>query len=84
VTTNLLSGTLEELMKKLMAATVVLSALGSPALADFWIVRESPIGPCSVVANRPNDTRIEVVGGKTYRTRAEAERDMSAACKQSD
>ncbi len=30
---------------KLLAAAVVMAAFATPALADFWIVREGPSGP---------------------------------------
>jgi hypothetical protein len=39
---------------KLLAAAVAISAFATPALADFWIVREGPTGKCTIVENPPN------------------------------
>jgi hypothetical protein len=66
---------------KLLAVTVVLVASTAPALADFFIVREGPTGPCRIVETRPTDTKIIVVGDKAYKVRAEAEREMAVVCK---
>ena len=45
---------------KLLAATVAVVAFATPALADFFIVREGPSGPCRIVETRPTDTKIVV------------------------
>jgi hypothetical protein len=66
---------------KLLAATVAIVAFATPALADFFIVREGPSGPCRIVESRPTDTKIVVVGGKAYKVRAEAEKEMLVVCK---
>jgi len=63
---------------KLLSATVAalgITAISTPALADFWIVREGPTGKCMVVDRKPTDSKIIVGGdGKVYTTRAEAEK----------
>jgi hypothetical protein len=66
---------------KLLAASVVLVASAAPALADFFIVREGPTGPCRIVETRPTDTKIVVVGDKVFKVRSEAEREMAVLCK---
>jgi hypothetical protein len=66
---------------KLLAATMVIAAFATPALADFFIVREGPTGPCRVVETRPTDTKIVVVGDKAYKVRAEAEKELAVVCK---
>jgi len=43
-------------------------------------VREGT-GPCRIVEVRPTDTKIVVVGNKTYTVRAEAEKEMAVVCK---
>jgi hypothetical protein len=67
-------------MKILIAAALV-TAVATPALADFWIVREGPTGSCRIVETRPTDTKIVVIGNKAYKVRAEAEREMKVVCK---
>lgn len=68
-------------MKTLIAATVAFAALATPALADFWIVRDSPTAQCRIVETRPADAKIVVVGDKVYKTRVEAEKEIAVACK---
>jgi hypothetical protein len=68
-------------MKTLIAAAAVATAFATPALADFFIVREGPTGPCRIVETRPTDTKIVVVGNKVYKVRAEAEKELAVVCK---
>lgn len=70
---------------KLLSATVAafgIAAIATPALADFWIVREGVTGKCIVVDRKPTDSKIIVGGdGKIYTTRAEAEKQVAVVCK---
>ena len=71
---------------KLLSATVAalgIAAIATPALADFWIVREGPTGKCMVVDRKPTDSKVVIVGGdgKVYTTRAEAEKQLTVVCK---
>jgi hypothetical protein len=66
---------------KMLAAAIAATAFATPALADFFIVREGPSGPCRVVETRPTDTKIVVVGNKAYKVRAEAEKEIAVVCK---
>jgi hypothetical protein len=69
-------------MKKIFIATVIaVGTFATPALADFFIVREGPTGPCRVVETRPTDTKIVVIGNKAYKTRAEADKEVTVVCK---
>lgn len=65
---------------KLLAVAIAATAFATPAFADFFIVREGT-GPCRIVETRPTDTKIIVVGNKTYTVRAEAEKEMAVVCK---
>ena len=45
---------------KVLSATVAafgIAAIATPALADFWIVREGPTGKCMVVDRKPTDSK---------------------------
>lgn len=66
--------------KTLLATAFVAAAFATPALADFYIVREGS-GPCRVVETRPTDTKIVIIGNKVYKERAEAEREIAVVCK---
>jgi hypothetical protein len=71
---------------KLLSATVAafgIAAIATPALADFWIVREGSTGKCMVVDRKPTDSKMIVVGGdgKLYATRAEAEKQVAVVCR---
>jgi hypothetical protein len=62
---------------KLLAATIVIAALTTPALADFWIVQDSSTKRCNIVEQRPTTTTTTmIVGNKEYKTRIEAENQM--------
>jgi len=65
---------------KLIAAAIAATAFATPALADFFIVRDGPAGPCRIVETRPTDAKTVVVG-KAYKTRGEAESDVLVICK---
>ncbi|MFL6798706.1 MAG: hypothetical protein ACJ8F3_14945 [Xanthobacteraceae bacterium] len=67
--------------KAAFAAALALSAVATPALADYFIVREGPKGPCRVVETRPTQTTIVVVGDKAYKTQDEAQKQVSVVCK---
>jgi hypothetical protein len=66
---------------KIIASVAALLAIATPALADFWIVRDSATGPCRIVDVKPTDTKIIVVGNKTYTVRADADKDLLVVCK---
>jgi hypothetical protein len=61
---------------KLLAATVVVAAFATPALADFWIVQDSSSRRCNIVEQRPTTTTTTIVGNREFKTRAEAESQM--------
>ena len=61
---------------KLLAATVVVAAFTTPALADFWIVQDSSTKRCNIVEQRPTTTTTMIVGDREYKTRVEAESQM--------
>jgi hypothetical protein len=67
-------------MKKIILAAGIAAMCATPAFADFFIVREGT-GPCRVVETRPTDTKIVVVGGKAYKVREEAEKEIAVVCK---
>ena len=61
---------------------VLLLALPSPALANWWIVRSSD-KKCLVVDIEPmgKDKSVTKIGEKVYLTREEAEEDVKRLCK---
>jgi hypothetical protein len=66
----------------LLSATVAafgIAAIATPALADFWIVREGSTGKCMMVDRKPTDSKIIIVGGngKVCTTRADAEKELT-------
>jgi hypothetical protein len=68
-------------MKKLIIATSLVGFIATPALADFYIVRESPTADCKIVETKPADTKIVVIGNKVYKTRDEATKELAVVCK---
>ena len=67
-------------MKRMLAAAIGATLFATPALADFFIVREGASGPCRVVDARPTDGRTIVVGNKAYAVRADAEGQIATVC----
>ena len=65
----------------LIAGALAAAAFATPALADYYIVREGPSGQCRVVETRPTETKIVVIGNKAYKTRAEADKEVTVVCK---
>lgn len=63
------------------AATIAAIAFTTPALADFYIVRDSPTAECRVVEQKPTDTKVTVVGNTVYKTREEATKQVTTVCK---
>ena len=67
-------------MKAVLIAAVAVGALCTPALADFWIVRDSPTAECRVVETKPTDTKV-IIGDKVYKSRDEATKEITTVCK---
>lgn len=67
--------------KIVLAAALATGILATPAFADFWIVRESPTAQCKIVTTKPSETKITIVGNTVYKTREEATKEMTTACK---
>jgi vancomycin permeability regulator SanA len=63
---------------KVIAATVLLAAFVTPALAaEFYIVQDTTSKKCTIVEKKPTVSTMVVVGdGKVYTTKAEAEGAM--------
>jgi len=77
--TNILE---ENVLKQVFIAALAIATLVSPAFADFFIVREGNAGQCRIVETRPTDSKIIVVGNKVYKTRDEAQKELTVVCKQ--
>jgi len=68
-------------MKRIMLVAVAAATFATPAFADFYIVREGNAGQCRIVETKPTDTKIIVVGNQVYKTRADAEKQLTVVCK---
>jgi hypothetical protein len=68
-------------MKRILLAAVAVGVLSTPALADFWIVRDSPTAECRIVETKPADTKVTIVGNTVYKTRDEATKELTTVCK---
>jgi len=68
---------------KMLAAAIAFAAIATPAFAQFWIVRDGPIGRCVVVDKEPTVGTIVIAGGQSrfYATRVEAETDAQTMCR---
>jgi hypothetical protein len=69
-----------------LVVSAALIAVATPALAtDYYVVREAQTGKCSVKTERPDGTKLVMVGTKTYASEKEAKAAKKAAdeCKKS-
>ncbi len=64
----------------LLAAAAALPA-AAPAYANYYIVRESPAGPCRIVDGKPADSTRIVGTDRYYTDRSVAEKEMPLLCK---
>jgi hypothetical protein len=72
----------KRIMPVLLAAAAALpAAAGAPAFADYYIVRESPAGPCRIVDGKPADSTRIVGTDRYYTDRRVAEKEMPLLCK---
>jgi len=69
----------ETLMKKILAATLLV-AFVTPALAadEFYVVQDVKTKKCTIVDKKPTTTETTVVGNGVYKTRVEAETGMKS------
>lgn len=70
----------KRIMPMLLAAATALPA-AAPAFADYYIVRESPTGPCRIVDKKPADSKTIVGTDRYYTDRGAAEKEMPLLCK---
>jgi hypothetical protein len=70
---------MENMMKKLFVAAIVV-AMATPALAaEFYVVQDVKTKKCTIVDKKPTATTTTVVGdGKVFTTRTEAETGMKS------
>jgi hypothetical protein len=78
--TNKLDSREENMKTRILQAAIAATVFGTPAFADYFIVREGSSGPCTVIESRPTDTKTVVIGNRAYAARAEAEREIATVC----
>jgi hypothetical protein len=68
-------------MKKLLLAATLIT-FATPALAqEYYIVRDSSTKKCTVTETRPSSNTVVVMGnGKVYKSRADADREITTVC----
>jgi hypothetical protein len=72
----------EAAMRILFVTLVMTTAFTSQCLAAYFIVRDSPAQPCRIVAERPTDTKLVIVGNKDgYKEQTQAVSELAAICK---
>jgi hypothetical protein len=72
-------------MKKILATTIALAALATPAFAaEFYVAQDAATKACQVSEAKPDGTAMMQRGTAAYATKEEAEAAMKAdaECKQ--
>lgn len=69
-------------MKKYAFAAIALTCFTVPAVAaEYYVVRDPDTKKCTVVEEKPVDTKITVLGNKVFESRDEAESQVSVVCR---
>jgi hypothetical protein len=69
--------------KKIALAAFAIACLGSAAVAaEYYVVREKSSQKCKVVETRPTETTWVQVGPLAFKTREEADRQLTVICKE--
>lgn len=64
-----------------LAVATVVAAYAAPAMADeYYVVRDTRTQKCTVVTERPRDTTLVQVGPLAFKTRDEADRQVTTIC----
>jgi hypothetical protein len=71
------------MIKQLLLAGGAVAMLGSSALAaEYYIVQEKSTKKCKVVEARPTETTWVQVGPLAFKTREEADKQLTVVCKE--
>ena len=68
------------MLKKLVLATAAVGLLMSTASADYYIVQEKATKKCKVVETKPTETTWIQVGPASFKTQADAEKQIKTVC----
>jgi hypothetical protein len=71
-------------MSRFFVVSAVLLALATPALAaEFFLAKDPATGKCSISTEKPDGTKLVMVGTESYPTKEEAKvaKKASAECK---
>jgi hypothetical protein len=63
-------------MTKALICALAITALTTPALADYWVVQDSSTKHCEVVNQKPTTTTKTVLGDTVFKTHEEARNSM--------
>jgi hypothetical protein len=77
----------ETKMPKFLVATAVLIALATPALAaEYFVVKDPASGKCSIATEKPDGTKLVMIGTQAYPSKEEAKaaKKANAECKKKD
>ena len=69
------------MLKTLSLAATAVAILSTSALADYYVVQEKATGKCKVVETRPIETTWIQIGPLAFKTRDEAEKQVTVICK---
>ena len=71
------------MFKQIAIAAFTITWFGSAAVAaEYYVVREKSSQKCKVVETRPTETTWVQVGPLAFKTREEADRQLTVICKE--
>jgi hypothetical protein len=71
------------MLKKIVLAAVAGAFLSSAAMAaEYYVIQEKSTRKCKVVETRPTETTWVQVGPLAFKTREEADKQLTVICKE--
>ena len=70
------------MLQKLVLGIAAFAFLTSTASADYYVVQEKATKKCKVVETRPTETTWIQVGPLAFKTKDEADKQVSVICKE--
>jgi len=70
------------MLQKLALASAAIMLVCSTASADYYIVQEKATKKCKVVETAPTETTWIQIGPAAFKTKAEADKQVTVVCKE--
>ena len=70
------------MLARFTVAATLMMMFGSSAFADYYIIQEKTTKQCKVVETKPTETTWLQVGPLAFKTKDEADKQVTVVCKE--